>query len=63
MEIVINEELCIGCGRCTEDCPEAFRLNFEKMKAEVVENNKADFKEVDKAANKCPTDAITVHNK
>lgn len=62
MEVIINEDTCIGCGRCTELCSKAFRLNTEKMKAEFVKDNDADLECVDKAANQCPTDSITVHN-
>lgn len=61
MKVIINEDTCIGCGRCTEICPEAFTLNTEKMKAEALETN--DLKCADKAANQCPTDSITVQNK
>lgn len=60
MEIKINEDACIGCGRCTEICPKAFQLNTETMKAESLETN--DLECADKAANQCPTDSITVHN-
>jgi ferredoxin len=60
MEIIINEDTCIGCGRCTEICPKAFKLNVETMKAEAIPSD--DLKCADKAANQCPTDSITVHN-
>lgn len=60
MEVVINQDTCIGCGRCTEICPKSFRLNTETMKAEYISND--DLQCADKAANQCPTDSITVNN-
>lgn len=60
MKIIVNQETCIGCGRCTEICPKAFKLDTETMKAEVLETD--DLKCADKAANQCPTDAIIVQN-
>ncbi len=56
--IEINPDTCIGCGRCTEICPKIFKLNTDTMKAEVIEGD--DLECADKAANQCPTDAITV---
>ena len=63
MEVIINEDTCIGCGRCTEICPEGFKLNLEKMKAETIKAAELELECADKAANQCPTDSITVHNK
>jgi ferredoxin len=60
MDVIINQDTCIGCGRCTEICPKAFRLNTDSMKAEAIPSD--DLECADKAANQCPTDSITVHN-
>jgi len=62
MDVIINEDTCIGCGRCTEICSKAFRLNTEKMKAEAIHDENVKLECADKAANQCPTDSITVHN-
>jgi ferredoxin len=29
-KLVINEELCIGCGHCMEICPKVFELIDDK---------------------------------
>jgi len=58
MNVEINQDTCIGCGRCTEICPKAFKLNVETMKAETLPTD--DLACTDKAANQCPTDSITV---
>ncbi len=60
MNIKINDDACIGCGRCTEICPKTFRLNNDTMKAEVVSDDNSEC--VYKAADQCPTDAILVDN-
>jgi ferredoxin len=44
MEVVVDEDLCEGCGNCEEICPAVFHLNEVTGKAE--EN--------------CPVEAITV---
>ena len=57
MSIKINQEKCIGCGRCTEICPEVFKLN-ENGKAEV--KNEKDTECAMKAVNECPQEVISV---
>ena len=56
MSIKVDQNKCIGCGRCTEICPEVFKLGA---------NGKSSVfgKDVDcamKAADECPVEAITV---
>uniref|UniRef100_A0A832GPC7 Ferredoxin n=1 Tax=Caldimicrobium thiodismutans TaxID=1653476 RepID=A0A832GPC7_9BACT len=46
--LVIDEELCIGCGTCVEICPEVFELG---------DNEKAYVK--NQAINPCPVSAIS----
>jgi ferredoxin len=36
MKIKINQERCVGCGRCAEMCPTIFKLN-EEGKATVID--------------------------
>ena len=55
MKIEIDQERCVGCGRCTEICPQTFKLNGEG-KAEVVQEN--DLVCAGKASDACPTEAI-----
>lgn len=72
MKIKIDQERCIGCGRCTEMCPSVFRLN-EEGKAVVV-NEEIDecekepkgeecalvSEEVKRAADECIVEAIDI---
>jgi ferredoxin len=60
MKVYVDQEACIGCGRCTEICPEVFSLEGETAMVvghvvtdELEESCKA-------AADECPVDAIKV---
>ena len=57
MATTVDQQKCIGCGRCTEICPSVFRLN-ENGKSEVIEQGKADC--ALQASDECPVEAITV---
>ena len=37
MRVTVDEETCIGCGLCTEDCPEVFEMNDDKARVKVDE--------------------------
>ncbi len=56
MVIKVDHNKCIGCGRCTEVCPDTFRLNAEG-KSEVIGENKECALS---AADQCPVEAIYV---
>ncbi|MCD4694133.1 ferredoxin [bacterium] len=58
MSININKDKCIGCGRCTEICPNTFKLSNEG-KSEVI--NKNDLNCAMKASDQCPVEAIMVN--
>jgi ferredoxin len=55
--IKVDQKKCVGCGRCTEICPDTFRLNTEG-KSEVLSQNNKDC--ALKAADGCPVNAIFV---
>ena len=60
MKVTVDEETCIGCGLCSETCPEVFELKDDKAVAkmeEVPENLVDSCKE---AAEECPVEAIQV---
>jgi len=57
MKIKIDQNKCVGCGRCTEICPETFRLGAEG-KAEVIQDS--DLVCAGKASDNCPMGAIEV---
>ncbi|MFW5884746.1 MAG: ferredoxin [Patescibacteria group bacterium] len=59
-KINIDQNKCIGCGRCTEICPEIFSLDTNR-KAKV--NSEKDIKCAKKASDECPVEAIEVNER
>lgn len=61
MKPVVDEDLCIGCGNCEEECPDVFRL-MEDDVAHVI--NPAPGEElygcIRDAEDSCPVDAISI---
>jgi ferredoxin len=56
-KINIDQDKCIGCGRCTEICPDVFSLDVNrKAKVDSEENIKC----AKKASDECPMEAIEV---
>lgn len=56
----VDPDLCIGCGLCSEICPEVFEMGDDDI-AFVKEG--ADCEEAgccQEAADSCPVDAITL---
>ncbi|OQX70706.1 hypothetical protein B6D52_03665 [Candidatus Parcubacteria bacterium 4484_255] len=55
--MIIDQELCVGCGACANLCPEVFRMQ-EDGKAEVIKSNdKCDY---EMAVDSCPVGAIKI---
>ncbi|MCK5416260.1 ferredoxin [Candidatus Parcubacteria bacterium] len=57
MKININQDMCVGCGRCTEICPTNFELSAQG-KSQLKKNKISD--SAKQAADECPTEAIHV---
>jgi ferredoxin len=58
MKVVINEEECIGCGSCSEVCPEVFQMNEEKEKSEVILSEGGPTDCINEAIEACPVSCI-----
>lgn len=58
---MIDANACIACGLCVELAPKIFESD-EQMKSRVLENAEIDIETLMKAAQSCPTSAITVIN-
>jgi len=56
MTIKVDQDKCIGCGRCTEICPDTFNLSPEGKSTVIGENKNCAMK----AADECPVEAIFV---
>ncbi|ACB84086.1 ferredoxin [Natranaerobius thermophilus] len=59
MRVEVDQDLCISCGLCVDECPEVFEWNddgkAEEKAKEVPENSQTEAKQ---AVEGCPTDAI-----
>lgn len=61
MDIIIDEDRCIGCGRCEEICPAVFHLNETAGKSEVIDTEACEFVGCcEAAAENCPVEAIII---
>lgn len=58
-KIVVDQNLCIGCGMCVSVCPSVFRINQNLGKAEVQEGKEKAFEEASTAIDMCPMGAIS----
>lgn len=60
MKAVVDQSVCIGCGLCTEICPEVFSLNDQGV-AQATEVIPADSEDLaEEAADNCPVSAISI---
>ena len=53
----VDPDKCIGCVRCVNIAPDAFEMNPETRKAEIVDGASAE--DVARGAQACPASAIT----
>ena len=58
--IVVDQEVCIGCGNCVGIAPEHFELNDEGKSSVIKQYSVEDDKKIKDAIASCPVDAITI---
>jgi ferredoxin len=58
-KIIVDCDLCVGCGACAAMAPEVFALG-KKGKSEVKNPNTSDDESVKIAAESCPVSAISI---
>ena len=61
MKIVVDKNLCIGCGTCVVIAPKTFKLDKEG-KAELIEPPQDNQKTIKEAIDSCPVAAIESTN-
>jgi ferredoxin len=60
MKVVIDDDVCTGCGLCAETCPEVFELTNDAASvigSEVPEDSMDNCRQ---AVEDCPVEAITI---
>jgi len=63
MRAIVDEETCIGCGRCVEICPDVFELEDEIAANKIGEGTDIppQFEQAcEEAASECPVEAIAI---
>lgn len=62
MRVVVDEETCIGCGLCSETCPEVFEMNNDKARVIVDEVPEEMMESCKEAIENCPVEAIELED-
>lgn len=62
MVVRIDEDLCSGCGSCTEICPEIFMLENDRVIVQIGEKpvSRQNEEACREAVESCPTEAIAI---
>jgi ferredoxin len=60
MRPVVDEDLCIGCGRCEELCPEVFQVGDDGYSHVVAPDLCVESGCCEDAADECPVAAISL---
>lgn len=61
MNVSIDESGCIGCGLCTQVCPEVFEMGDSGVAEVIMEEVPENLEDsVQEAADGCPVEVITV---
>jgi len=55
----VDRELCIGCGLCSQTCPEVFEMDEDDI-AQVKANADLNSDCIQDAIDQCPVSAISV---
>jgi len=62
MRVTVDEDTCIGCGLCAEECPEVFEMNDDKVRVKVDEVPEDVTESCKEAAENCPVEAIQMED-
>ena len=56
----VDEDLCIGCGRCEEVCPEVFEVGDDGFSHVIAADACVEAGCCEDAADECPVQAISL---
>ena len=60
MKVMVEKDLCTGCGLCIDSCPEVFEMVNDTAEAKNETVPVGLEEKVKEAAQNCPTEAIKV---
>jgi ferredoxin len=62
-KIVVDANLCVGCGACADNHPDFFKMDEKTNHSKViVPYDEAKKDEIEDAINSCPSSAIKIEN-
>lgn len=59
MIVTVDENECIGCGLCEDECPEIFKVNSVSISEVVRQPEEGEEDCAEAAMNACPVGAIS----
>ncbi len=62
MRVTVDEDTCIGCGLCVEECPEVFEMNDDQVRVKADEVPEDVMESCKEAAENCPVEAIQMED-
>lgn len=61
MKVIVDQEICIGCGSCADICPSVFQIDEVSGKSRAYDPDACEFVGCCEAAEEnCPVEAITI---
>ena len=60
MKAVIDRSSCLGCGLCTEICPQVFRLADDGLSEAYAQIGALDLSAAEEARDNCPASVISL---
>jgi ferredoxin len=57
-KLVVDEDLCTGCGTCEDVCPEVFEIGDDDLAHLLPDVDYEEFDCVEEAIEACPVEAI-----
>ena len=60
MKVIIDKDVCTGCGLCCDTCPDVFEMEEAVAVVKASEISASNEENAKQAASDCPVEAIKV---